>query len=518
MAEQIAVEAEKLCYNTDLRVQVATGGNSKRAMLQKTQREGCHLLVATPGRLKDLLGDSYNGVSAPNLTTLVLDEADRLLDDGFSRDIAQIQDLLPDRREMDRQTMLFSATMPREVMHLVRSTLKPDHLFCQAVKDNEVATHDKVPQKIVTVVGIENFMPTLLELCKREVEKAARDAAAGMPSRPFKAIVYFKATAQVELAYRIFDNLKEDGSGMFGKHPLFPAEVSSIHGKLTQEQRTRISQRFRTAKSAILMSTDVTARGMDFPKVTHVIQVGSIPNREQYVHRLGRTGRGDEVGEGWLIINEAEVKDARKQLGQLPIVPDKTLETSQVDMTKDAQLPKFVADTLMEVANATKMVDRQTKAAAYMGSLGGIAPGNMEGFRAINQWTRYGWGWEEPPPIGYGLASKLGCARVQGMNIEHNGVRREGGDRPAGRSFGGSRGSSGFGGSSGGFTRSGGGDRDGGRSGGFSRGGDRDGGRSGGFSRGGDRDGGRGGGFSRGGGGGGGFSRNKDSRDRTSSF
>jgi len=127
LAEQIAVEAEKLCYNTDLRVQVAVGGNSKRMMLSKTQREGCHLLVATPGRLKDLLSDEYSRVRAPNLTTLVLDEADRLLDDGFSREIEDIQQLLPRRQEVDRQTLLFSATMPQEVMHLVRRTLKPDH-------------------------------------------------------------------------------------------------------------------------------------------------------------------------------------------------------------------------------------------------------------------------------------------------------------------------------------------------------------------------------------------------------
>lgn len=473
LAEQIGVEAEKLCANTDLRVQVATGGNSKRAMLQKTQREGCHLLVATPGRLKDLLSDPYNGVQAPNLTTLVLDEADRLLDDGFSRDIEEIQQLLPRRTEVDRQTLLFSATMPREVMHLVRRTLKPDMHFVQAVREDDVATHDKVPQKIVTVVGIENFMPTLLELCKREVEKAARDAAAGQPSRPFKAIVYFKATAQVELAYRIFDNLRADGTGMFGKHPLYPADVSCIHGKLTQEQRTRISQRFRTAKSAVLMSTDVTARGMDFPKVTHVIQVGSIPNREQYIHRLGRTGRGDEVGEGWLIINDAEVSDAKRQLRGLPLIPDKTLESSQVDMTKDAQLPKFVADTLQEVANATKMVDRQTKVAAYMGSLGGIAPNNVEGFQALNQWTRYGWGWETPPAVAPGLASKLGLNRVRGMNVEARKPREYGseGEDRGGFSSGGRGGRGGFGG------------RDSGRSGGFSSGG-RDGGRP---SYGGDR-------------------------------
>jgi superfamily II DNA/RNA helicase len=134
LAEQIAVEADKLCYATDLRVQVAVGGSNKRMMLNKMQREGCHLLVATPGRLNDLLTDPYSGVRADKTTTLVLDEADRLLDDGFSTEIEAIIDLLPNRDHVDRQTLLFSATMPREVMHLVRRTLKPNFHFFKHMK------------------------------------------------------------------------------------------------------------------------------------------------------------------------------------------------------------------------------------------------------------------------------------------------------------------------------------------------------------------------------------------------
>lgn len=167
LAEQIAVEAEKLCRNTDLVVQVAVGGNSKRQMLLKTQRQGCHLLVATPGRLQDLLTDQYSGVTAPNITTLVLDEADRLLDDGFSKDIEEIVKILPDRQKVDRQTLLFSATVPKEVMHLVRKTLKPDFQFIQTVKEGELATHEKVPQNIVITPGIENWMPALVDMAKK---------------------------------------------------------------------------------------------------------------------------------------------------------------------------------------------------------------------------------------------------------------------------------------------------------------------------------------------------------------
>ncbi|KAI9054697.1 hypothetical protein LZ554_001849 [Drepanopeziza brunnea f. sp. 'monogermtubi'] len=403
LAEQIAVEAEKLCGNTDLRVQVAVGGNSKRSMLQKTLREGCHLLVGTPGRLQDLLEDNYSGVKAPNLTTLVLDEADRLLDDGFSKDIRMIQDLLPDRKVVDRQTLLFSATMPREVMHLVRSTLKPGFHFVQAVKEGDLATHEKVPQHIVITPGIENHMPALLELAKREIEKAARAHTAGEEVRPFKAIVYFQSTANVILASDIFQNLKSTnspGQGMFGKHPLYPAQISEMHGQLSQQARTYVSERFRRAKSAILFSTDVTARGMDFPNVTHVVQIGLPPNREQYIHRIGRTGRGDKTGDGLIFLNEASVQAARKMLRGLPIIPDKSLQSAEIDMTKDAQVPQSIAETLSQVGDAIKMVSRRTKEDAYMGalgSLGGVNP--IEGAMALNRWTRYGWGFEEPPRV-----------------------------------------------------------------------------------------------------------------------
>lgn len=288
MAEQIATEAVKVTANTNLIVQVAVGGNSKREMLQKVQREGCHILVGTPGRLMDLLSDSYSGVSAPALTTLVLDEADRLLDSGFSRDIEEIGNFLPNRAEVDRQTLLFSATVPKEVMGLVRATLKPNFEFVQTVGRGDVATHEKIPQKIVYLPGIENQLPALLELSKREIEKRNLARTNGEETTPFKALVYFNSTANVELASAIFENLRVEGGGShFKQHPLYPMEISEMHGQLTQVARTRVSERFRKADSAILFSTDVTARGMDFPNVTHVIQIGSPPNRDQYIHRLG---------------------------------------------------------------------------------------------------------------------------------------------------------------------------------------------------------------------------------------
>lgn len=470
------MEAQKLCANTDLRVQVAVGGNSKRQMLHKTLREGCHLLVGTPGRLQDLLEDQYSGVKAPNLSALVLDEADRLLDDGFSKDIHNIMDLLPERHTVDRQTLLFSATMPREVMHLVRSTLKPDFHFVQTVKEGDIATHEKIPQHIVVTNGFENQMPALLELAKREMEKASRAHTAGEEVKPFKAIVYYTSTANVVLGSDIFQNLKasDTGKGMYGNHPLYPAQISEMHGQLTQQQRTYVSERFRRAKTAILFSTDVTARGMDFPNVTHVIQIGLPPNAEQYIHRIGRTGRGDKTGDGYIFVDKSELQGARRMLRGLPIVPDKSLESAAVDMTKDAQLPQSIAETLSQVGEATKMVSRRVKEAAYLGSLGKISKGNdgVDILMALNQLSRYGWGFEEPPPISPGLANKLGISRIPGINIGHRGdsgaggyERRDNFGARDGFGYGGQGGGRGGGGGFGGYGgRQSGGDRYGGGS------------------------------------------------------
>lgn len=483
MAEQIAVEANKLCEDTDLIVQVAVGGNSKREMLMKTRREGCHILVGTPGRLNDLLSDPRSGVEANNLRTLVLDEADRLLDQGFSQEIEGIVRLLPDIKTVDRQTLLFSATVPKEVMHLVRSTLKPDFHFVQTVKEGELATHEKVPQNLVPMPGYENFMPGLFELCKRGVDAAAKGDAI-----PFKAIVYFQSTANVQLSYRIFDNLAEQTGGRFGKSPLYPAEISCIHGQLTQAARQRTSDRFRRAKSGILFSTDVTARGLDFPNVSHVIQIGLPSNRDQYVHRVGRTGRGDKSGEGYLFIHETEIRACDRMLKGLPLKDDLSLEISKVDMTKDAQLAASVADILSKISNATKMVDRETKTAAYMGSLSGIK-NVRNGLEVLNQWTKFGWGWDEPPYVSPSTAQRLGLGGGQGGGRRSGGFGGRsgggfGGDRGGDRGgFGGGRDRGGFGGGrdrggfGGGRDRGGfGGGRDGGDSGGFGERGGRSGG------------------------------------------
>ncbi|KAL8683619.1 MAG: hypothetical protein Q9186_000392 [Xanthomendoza sp. 1 TL-2023] len=410
LAEQIAVEARKLTRNTAVVVQCAVGGTQKSAGLRDIKNHGCHVLVGTPGRLNDILSDPYSRVRAPNLSAFVLDEADRLLDQGFAPEIEAIQKLLPSRSEVDRQTLLFSATVPRGVVQIVRKTAKPNFQYVRTVQEGEQQTHERIPQMVAAIRGMENQAPTLVELCKREI---ARKGAI-----PFKAIVYLNATADVSLMSTILRNLKNPGESIYHKHPLHPAKIIEIHSRLSQRERTNAADAFRRADSAILVSTDVTARGMDFPNVSHVIQIGLPQHHETYIHRLGRTGRGDKTGEGWLILTDFEAREGYQRLRDMPLTDDKSLAAAKVDMTNDAQLPEDLAKTLTQTIDAARMAPLEQKVACYHAGLGVMswAPKTYL-IQSMNNRAKYCWGLETPPKIGAGLAAKLGLSRIPGVEI-----------------------------------------------------------------------------------------------------
>jgi len=446
LAEQIGVEARKLCRNTGLIVQTAVGGTGKREMLRRTQRQGCHLLIATPGRLLDILSDESSGIDAPRLAALVLDEADRMLDVGFEDSLKSILSYLPERSEQPRQTLLFSATIPTDVVRLAKAYVDPKNFeFVQTVRGDDTPTHAKVPQFIVPCKGFENFYPAILELIYREVENN---------ETPFKAIVFLPTTSFVELTTATFANIAH-------RNPKMP-EVLGIHSKLTQRARTSNAEYFRRAKSAILISSDVTARGMDFPNVSHVIQVSCPPDREQYIHRIGRTGRADKTGQGWLFVSEIELYEARKRLTDLPIKRNMELKTATLDLGAE-DLETTEHETVKAVSSAIQGTDPSTLTDAYRSLLGGAMKTlrRQDLLDTLNNLTKHGWGMEKPPAISAALARNTGLAGLRGVNISNDRFVDRGGDRFGDRgsdSFGGSRGG-GFGGSRGsGFRSSG--DRD----------------------------------------------------------
>ncbi|KAJ4412426.1 hypothetical protein N0V82_008821 [Gnomoniopsis sp. IMI 355080] len=424
LAEQIGAEARRLCRHTGVVVQTAVGGMNKSAMLRKTRFEGCHLLIGTPGRLADLLGDEYSGIDAPNLSALCLDEADRMLDVGFEQELRDIVSMLPNRREKPRQTMLFSATIPKNVVSLARTYVDANNFqFVQTIDPNEAPTHEKVPQHIVPVPGYEHWIPALLEIMRK--------AQAGEHGPdPFKAIVFFNNTGVVKMVGELFEYLPRYMRSM--------PPTYDIHSGLDQRQRTRAADSFRKAKSAILISTDVTARGMDFPNVTHVIQFGSPPQRDQYIHRIGRTGRANKSGQAWLIVRKDEIPDARRVLPGLPIKRNDTLEVARIDTTVDEALP----EEFKAVAAAMKRVRHDKVEEAYVrlacDKRRTLAQASVD---AANHWVKFQCGYDEIPMIPERTALGNNMNRLRNVRIGNSsrgGFGGHGGH--GGRGFGGGRG------------------------------------------------------------------------------
>lgn len=384
-----------------------------------------------------------------------------MLDVGFKRELEEIMDKLPDTREKPRQTLLYSATIPSSVVQLARDWVRHDNFdFIQTVNPNEALTHDKVPQHVVTCEGWGNVLPSLFEVIEKE--HAAREA--NPDAVPFKAIVFMPSTASVDLAAQTYRGLSNKPKGLYSWH---------IHSKLSQQGRTRAADNFRQSRSGILFSSDVTARGMDFPNVTHVIQVGSISDREQYIHRLGRTGRQDKEGEGWLIVSHSDLGAARQHLKGLPIKPNDTIKAATEDFRGE------LSEHSQRIFNSMKSVDKPALRAAYMSLFAQVTGQNAQArVSELKDWYVDGMGFPDTPRVGRNTAAKIGIARCHDLNLD--------GEDHFEDSYHSGGGGGGFGGGFGG--RSGGG-------GGFSRGGDR-GGDRGGFSRGGDRGGDRGG-FSR---------------------
>ncbi|KIW46732.1 uncharacterized protein PV06_02378 [Exophiala oligosperma] len=440
LAEQIAAEARKLVYGTRVQVQTAVGGTQKQYHLKLMQRMGCHILVGTPGRINDLLSDRYSGLKLDNIETFVLDEADRLLTIGFSEAIAEIQTYMPPLETKDRQTLMFSATMPKSVVGLVRQTMKPDFKFVRTVDPNESATHETVPQKVVYLPALQNQIPSVTEIAYKAIQAHKQDPH---NNKPFKAMIFYSSVNEVRLAYEILKNLGDRGQrgGFFAPHPLSPCKVLEISSQLTQSQRERNTQEFRNSTSAILVASDVAARGMDFPDVTHVIQVGLPRSTEDYIHRLGRTGRAGKSGQGWLILQDDERYEFRSLMRDIHahnISEDENLETSKLDMTQPSQLSVDAGKIMQFVETGVKSTSMIDKAKAYLTIMGGLVQSQASRSKQAivdmaNDLAKYGWGLETPPRVSSHWVAKMGFQSTNGLNItadmDRDPRQMRGGDR-----------------------------------------------------------------------------------------
>ncbi|KNG49170.1 DEAD-domain-containing protein [Stemphylium lycopersici] len=261
LVSQIFDEARKFAYRSWVRPCVVYGGADIGSQLRQIER-GCDLLVATPGRLVDLI--ERGRISLASIKYLVLDEADRMLDMGFEPQIRRIvegEDMPP---TAGRQTLMFSATFPRDIQMLARDFLK-DYIFLSVGRVG--STSENITQKIEYVEDADK-RSVLLDILHTH--------GAGL------SLIFVETK---RMADSLSDFLINQG---------FPA--TSIHGDRTQREREKALEMFRTGRCPILVATAVAARGLDIPNVTHVVNYDLPTDIDDYVHRIGRTGRAGNTG------------------------------------------------------------------------------------------------------------------------------------------------------------------------------------------------------------------------------
>jgi superfamily II DNA/RNA helicase len=283
LAAQCAQSFEKYGINHKLDVALLIGGVSMDDQVKKLDR-GVDVLIATPGRLLDHFGRGR--IMLMGVEILVIDEADRMLDMGFIPDIEKICNLLPPRR----QTLFFSATMPPEITRLVSQFLRDP----ERIEVARPATTAK------TITQSFRFCPDGEDWVKREM---LRDMIRADNVK--NAIIFCNRKRDVAI---LLKSLQKHGFN-----------AGALHGDMDQKNRTETLDKFRSGEIAILAASDVAARGLDIPDVSHVFNFDLPWQSDDYVHRIGRTGRAGKEGIAQSIVTPDELKslkDIEKMLGE----------------------------------------------------------------------------------------------------------------------------------------------------------------------------------------------------------
>ena len=269
LASQIYDEARKFCFKTGIRPMVVYGGADVRNQFREMDK-GCDLLVATPGRLMDLIDRARCSVQL--VSHLIFDEADRMLDMGFEPQIRKIveQSGMPE----ERQSVMFSATFPRDVQVLARDFLY-DYIYLTVGRVG--ATASQITQQLRYVEEFNKYREV-----KRLLEEQVEEGL---------TLVFVETKRKAD---EIENSLREEG---------YPA--TSIHGDRAQWEREEALRLFKSGRLPILVATDVAARGLDIPNVNHVINFDLPTNIDDYVHRIGRTGRAGNAGTATSFVNES---------------------------------------------------------------------------------------------------------------------------------------------------------------------------------------------------------------------
>ncbi|XP_052306941.1 probable DEAD-box ATP-dependent RNA helicase 48 isoform X3 [Populus trichocarpa] len=351
LASQIAAEANAMLkYHDGIGVLTLVGGTRFKDDQRRLESDPYQIIVATPGRLLDHI-ENKGGLSVHlmGLKVLILDEADHLLDLGFRKDMEKILDCLP----RQRQSLLFSATIPKEIKQSF--LVSPHRLHFQVVH----------------------------HLLKEHILQAP----------DYKVIVFCTTGMVTSLMYLLLREMNMN--------------VREMHSRKPQLYRTRVSNEFRESKRLILVTSDVSARGMNYPDVTLVIQVGIPYDREHYIHRLGRTGREGKDGEGILLLAPWE-EYFLNELKDLPL--------------EKFPLPQIDSETNFKMEESMSKIDSSVKEGAYHAWLGyynsirEIGRDKTTLVELANQFSE-SIGLHKPPSLFRKTALKMGLKDIPGIRI-----------------------------------------------------------------------------------------------------
>jgi ATP-dependent RNA helicase DeaD len=294
LAQQISKEIKRMIENVEgINVLAVYGGKDVEQQLKKL-KGAQHIVVATPGRLLDHI--RREAIDLSTIGMLVLDEADQMLHMGF---LPEVDDIINETLS-SRQTMLFSATIPNEIISLAEKYMvEPEFIEVKAKK----VTVEEVKQVVIETTD-RRKQATLLHLIQEH--------------RPFLAIIFCRTKIRVS---KLHDALIANGY-----------ESDELHGDLSQSKREKAMKRFRDAKSQFLVATDVAARGLDVEGVTHVFNYDIPTDVESYVHRIGRTGRAGGDGVAFTFV-------ASKDLEFLRMIEKGIHQRLEIQVIKGVSIP-----------------------------------------------------------------------------------------------------------------------------------------------------------------------------------
>jgi len=317
LATQLGDELYRLGRHAGIQTVTVYGGNSYGRQISLISR-GAQVVVATPGRLKDLLKN--RNLKNFNPKIVVLDEADEMLDMGFLDDIKEIFTYLPD----ERQTLLFSATIPKPIKSLADRILKKPISINVIPKDSD--THEDIAQRYFVIEEYERD-DAITRLIEHE--------------DPVKSIIFCRTKKEVD---RLSTLLVSRGYAAKG-----------LHGDMEQPQREEVIKSFRKGNIDTLIATDVAARGLDITDVSHVFNFHIPFDKDSYVHRIGRTGRAGRKGDAITLVTPLELKE----LLHIKSSVGKSLEIATIPSITQVRSKEL--SRIVEKIKVTKILDEATE-------------------------------------------------------------------------------------------------------------------------------------------------------------